>query len=301
MDNSTARIRGQLLAIVLVLALIATVISVRVALDPPAPQPLPSPNGADYFLMAGRAIAADPRFYYEMPVEQLRPLVESNGGAIELVREGLRYESRIRFEYTEEWFRGHVGDLMSQKSVAMTIAAASRLAHMEERHADAAELALLGVQFSHEASRGGGLINALVSMSTELMALGRLKHVTNSLSASECRDVTIKLTHLDQSRPNTDEFVAINNRYWREAIPLHERLKSMVEERSIHANDKSNEQVIQTLRKADFERRQLILLFAARAYELEKGHKPAQASDLVPEHLEAIPKDPETGVDLPLP
>ena len=41
--------------------------------------------------------------------------------------------------------------------------------------------------------------------------------------------------------------------------------------------------------------RRLMIDFAARAYELDKGHRPAGAADLVPEYLKAVPKNPSTG------
>ena len=37
---------------------------------------------------------------------------------------------------------------------------------------------------------------------------------------------------------------------------------------------------------------------AARAYELDKGHPPASAADLVPEYLKAVPQDPVTGTNM---
>ena len=41
-----------------------------------------------------------------------------------------------------------------------------------------------------------------------------------------------------------------------------------------------------------------MLALAARAYELDKGHPPASAADLVPDYLKAIPQDPVTGTNL---
>ena len=47
--------------------------------------------------------------------------------------------------------------------------------------------------------------------------------------------------------------------------------------------------------------RRLILDLAARDYELDKGHRPASAADLVPEYLKAVPQDPVTGTNIILP
>jgi hypothetical protein len=44
--------------------------------------------------------------------------------------------------------------------------------------------------------------------------------------------------------------------------------------------------------------RRLMMEFGSRAYELDKGHHPASAADLVPEYLKAVPKNPTTGKNL---
>jgi competence protein ComGC len=42
----------------------------------------------------------------------------------------------------------------------------------------------------------------------------------------------------------------------------------------------------------------LIINLAARAYELDKGHRPASLNDLVPDYLKTIPQDPSTGKNM---
>ena len=44
--------------------------------------------------------------------------------------------------------------------------------------------------------------------------------------------------------------------------------------------------------------RQLTVDLAARAYELENGHPPANIADLVPDYIKAVPQDPVTGTNL---
>jgi len=43
---------------------------------------------------------------------------------------------------------------------------------------------------------------------------------------------------------------------------------------------------------------QLIVDLAARAYELDKGHRPVSVAELVPEYLKAVPQDPVTGTNI---
>jgi hypothetical protein len=42
----------------------------------------------------------------------------------------------------------------------------------------------------------------------------------------------------------------------------------------------------------------LLIDLATRAYELDKGHRPASLADLVPDYLKAIPQDPVTGTNM---
>jgi hypothetical protein len=46
--------------------------------------------------------------------------------------------------------------------------------------------------------------------------------------------------------------------------------------------------------------RQLLVDLAARAYQLENGHRPASVADLAPDYLKAVPKDPASGANLVL-
>lgn len=290
--------RRKLLLGALVFACGATIFSVVYLRSLPVLAPLPSPNGYHAFVVAGRALIVDPRAYHELPEDRLRTLVESNAPVIELVREGLRHESRIPYEFTQEYFDGHITELHANKSIAQVICAASRLAALEERHADAAELALLGVQFSHESSRGGIVVDWLSWMACEAIALARLEPLTHSLSATQCQFVSTELANADAKRQQMGEFLKTDERYWRETTPVRDKLRAQINQRSINAYPQVTQVGIQRFNKADRQRRQLILIFAARARELETGHKP---TNLVPTYLKAIPKDPDTGQDLPLP
>jgi hypothetical protein len=44
--------------------------------------------------------------------------------------------------------------------------------------------------------------------------------------------------------------------------------------------------------------RHLMVDFASRAYELDKGHPPASLAVLVPAYLQAVPQDPLTGTNM---
>jgi hypothetical protein len=260
--------------------------------------PLPKPNGFYTFAVAARAIEGNPGNYWEMSAGQLRTIVDSNQVVIDLVRLGLAQESQVPNSPESGYDFVHIG---RSKEITQVLAAASRLAEMEKRYSDAAEMALLGVRFSHESMRGGMNINVLVRVACESIALARLEQLTNVLAIADCHRVVRVLQEVDADRESREDTARNEGDYWRSEVSLRQKLGYMIEQRSFWPNAKYTRLLWQKVDQIDRRRRQLILLFAARTYELEKGRKPARASDLVPEYLDAVPKDPETGRPLPSP
>jgi len=48
----------------------------------------------------------------------------------------------------------------------------------------------------------------------------------------------------------------------------------------------------------EFQLKRLLIDLAVRAHELERGRPPKSWNELVPDFLESVPVDPETGVKL---
>ncbi len=63
---------------------------------------------------------------------------------------------------------------------------------------------------------------------------------------------------------------------------------------------KAGQQAGQKFKGQEKKTRQLIIDLAARAYELENGHRPASLTELVPDYLKAVPKNPVSGTNLVL-
>jgi hypothetical protein len=67
---------------------------------------------------------------------------------------------------------------------------------------------------------------------------------------------------------------------------------------SYRTADKNHQRAIDTINSTQKKENQLLIALAARAYELEKGQRPASATNLVPDYLKAVPQDPVTGTNL---
>ena len=76
-----------------------------------------------------------------------------------------------------------------------------------------------------------------------------------------------------------------------------EKLAKLITYRSVRA---SINKAMEKIHAGTTRRRQMMLSFAARAYELDKDKRPASIADLIPDYLKKIPQDAATGTNLVL-
>ncbi len=293
--------RRRRLVIGLVLAIVVALASEFHLRNQVSPPPLPKPNGFHYFAAAGRAVQMRPRGYKEMSADELRGLLQTNALTIELVREGLKHDSRISYTFDTNYLNTRMGELSPSRDAQATFNAAARLATLEDRHADAAMIGVLIVRFGHESVRGGVLIDKLVGLAIEQNGFDVLNmSLTNSLDLATCRLVTEDLSTVDARQESTGAVLANEKEWARTGLTLRLRVEGWLSPfRAL--GDAMTKDFPDRMQKMDRKRRELIIAFAARAYELERGQPPLRAAVLVPEYLKALPQDPETGTPMELP
>ena len=232
-------------------------------------------------------VADNVRDYEEMNKQELRVLVTTNSMALQLARTGLQRDCRVTLDYPA---------MGSLKQLAQAFAAEGRLAEMENRTNDAIKSYLDLVRLSVESARGGVVINALVELAIEKMGTSYLQKLHNNLDAKSCRDIAASLEMLDSQRESWGTISQQEHNWTRRAYTgFRDRLDELIMFNSIRKTNRMAEQVF---KKQEIKTQQLIIDFAARAYELDKGHSPASIADLMPDYLEAIPQDPVTGTNL---
>jgi hypothetical protein len=261
----------------------------------PAARPLPNPNGYDDFVKAGRMLIGNPSTNDTMSKEELATLIATNTETLKLVRLGLSRECREPVEYSTNYTTKLLPELGSFKQVVFLLCAEGRLAEMDGRTNDAAGIYLDGIRFGAELGRGGVLISELVSIACENAAMSRLQRLTDWVSAAKCREVASVLQTLDDREEPIADAIEQEKRWSRKTFGLRGRLESLLNYKQ-RAN--TTARVVAKIQTTQLRRRRMILDFAARAYELEKGKPPANVTDLVPEYLKAVPKDPVTGKDM---
>jgi len=285
--------RKVLLAGFLFAALMATAIifSLLVPQSPPPPiRPLPNPNGFDTLLRASQMLAPGTGDYASLDEATLLPGVNSNSNALYLARIGLQQEYLLP--------PGHIAFFTGSKQLAYAFFAEGRLGELQHRNADAAESYLDIVRLGVRMHRGGRLIDGLVAMAIETIGTSNLTLLITKLDSKSCRKAALTLEKLDSSREPWSNIIQQEEAYLhRVKLSLKDRFTLIWNSRS---RKKSEEQSKLKVNGRILQTRRLILDLAARAYELDKGHRPTSTSDLVPDYLKAIPQDPTTGTNLTL-
>jgi hypothetical protein len=268
----------------------------RLADIPPTPPPLPDPNGYENLVKAGTMLANDTGDFNETNVAQVRKIVSANAAALVLARVGLSNQCRVPVQYSEFFNSNHVSDLAPIKFLARAFIAEGRLAEMEDRPVDAAKSYLDTIHLANEAARGGLLIDGLVGIAIGIVGTDHLQRLVSHLDADACRETAASLASLDSQAQSWNEMMQQENAWSHAAFHGWRYAFIRRAERKSHASTMAT--IEKKFSEQEQKKRQLIIDFAARAYELDKGHPPTSAADLVPDYLKAIPQDPVTGTNM---
>ena len=257
---------------------------------------LPNPNGYDDLVKAGEMADDNTGNYYEMKLEELRRLMAKNSGALQAARTSLQEDCAVPIQFSESYMSRRIPELAGFKRLAQAFVAEGRLAEMENRPGDAAKSYLDTIRLGNKSDRGGILIDQLVSIAIEAMGVAHLQKLVDQLDAKSCREAAATLETLDAQGQSWQQVVQQERDWSRRAYPgVRYELVRLMSRNSFNkalqgGERKFNNQQMKT--------RQLTVALAARAYELDKGHRPVNIADLVPDYLKAIPQDPVTGSNL---
>jgi hypothetical protein len=260
----------------------------------PAARPLPNPNGYDDFVKAGQMVKGNPDDYAKMSKQELAALVATNTESLKLIQLGLNRECVMPVEYATNYHEKVITELSSFKAMALLLRGEGLLAELEGRTNDAANIYLEGIKFGQESTRGGLLMSKLVDVACESIAMYPLTRLTSGLGAEQCRQVAKALESIDANEEPLLETLEREKLWTRKTFGLETQLMGTLFNGPIH------DTAVSRMHTTQQTRRELMIAFAARAYELENGKPPANVTDLVPDYLKAVPKDPVTGKDMGL-
>ena len=296
-ETVTPKTRNRLLAI-LALAIPVVIfigsIFYNAAKVPPLP-PMPNPNGYDDLVRSAKMLSPNVGNYSDTNLDELQTLVTEDAAALQLARDGLQKQCRVRLDFNPDTHE-FIDRLAGMKLLAHGFAAEGDLAKIQGHPNEAARSYLDIVHLANESSRGGALIDELVGMAIEHIGTDELQKLLPQLDAQMCRQTAATLETLDAQRQTWNDVM------WQESYWSHKtfpgiryqisRIMSYNTLRKVYQSSERRfeEQQIRT--------RKLAIDFAARAYELDKGHPPATVADLVTNYLQTIPIDPATGTNM---
>jgi hypothetical protein len=292
----------------IVLLLIPTVIVIAVAgllvfqeLQPLPPiRPLPQPNGYDGLVQAAGMISAESLNYEVTDEAQMREIVSVNAEALSLARASLSNECRVpvQFSLSQAYLEQRLSELAGLKRLVQAFMVEGKFAEKQRRFGDAAGSYLDVIRLGNNSARGGVLIDALVGLAIENIGAAGLQKIVGRLDAKSCREAAATLEALDAQRQSWANILQQEHAWSQRAFPgIKYRWGELVMSSS---SKKAEQQAGQKFNGQEKKTRQLLVDLAARAYELENGHRPTSVADLVPVYLKAVPQDPLNDTNLVL-
>jgi hypothetical protein len=264
---------------------------------PPAPPPLPKPNGYDDLVQAGTMLAENTWDFATMSEEDLRTLVTKNTAGLKLARTGLSRVCQVPLDYSGT-NASRSPELAKLKRLARALEAEGRLAKLENRPADAAAAYLTVIRLGSAIRQGGTILDSLVGIAVEAIGTAPMEKLAPGLDAKQCREIAAALESCETRREPIEALWARERLWARRAYGLRGQIVRLVQFRSLKQTEQG---VTAKLTAQQTRARRLLIELAARAYELEKGERPKNLTNLVPAYLKTIPQDPLTGTNMAYP
>jgi hypothetical protein len=285
---------GLIGAGILGVAVVLMVLLVKPA-TPSAPPPLPNPNGYTILVQAAKLVPAEIPDPAQASPDVLQEFSTNVTATIQEVRRGLSYQCRVPIEYSESFLGQHLQDLAAMKKLAQSFRVAAVAAAQERRYPEAMRLSLDTIRIGQKGSQGGFIIDALVGIAVEAIGLGPLESLVNKLDAGQCREALQALQTIEAEAESVEEFLQTERQLGRALAGWRYPIMRIAMYKSQKQTEVKFRNKVGTI---DLRRRRLQIDLAARAFELEKGARPASLKDLVPAYLKSVPIDPETKTNM---
>lgn len=257
--------------------------------------PLPQPNGYDALLAAAGGVKPPPPDLIDLSSEQLRQLADQNRPALEQARKALQMESRVAIKPTRDWDEHHDDDLTKLKRLAVALGLEAKFQLRNQQTNEAVRCNLDLFHLAQTARNGGLIIDGITGLTIEAIGVVVLQAELPRLDASGCRQAALELETLNRLREPPATTFATDKSWSAQRYGLIDSIGAVLARKTIAAR-----QTKFIARSQDVARRtqHLMLRLAAQAYQLENQKPPANVSALVPDYLQAVPLNLETGKEI---
>ena len=261
-------------------AFVIVVLGIWLFAQPPAAKVImPNPNGYDDFLRAASVVRVpDSLSLNNASLADLRQLVAANSNALHCINIGLTKQSMVRISTTQEFITNHINTTLAMRKIAQVMDAAAQIALREARTNDSAVIVMDLIRFSRESARGGLIVERMLGVAIERMAIEDLAPCVQGLDRATAAVTLKQLTELDRneepvsaamSRDLDWTMVQIAHTPWWYRLQVWARLTG-----GPFASDQ-NPRVQSALMRLAAVRQALILDAATRLYETEHRALPA--------------------------
>jgi hypothetical protein len=262
-------------------------------------EPLPSPNGYDEFTAAA-AMLKTPQMEVaqaaSLGTNELREIVALAAPALARARGGFKMQCQAPITpnagETQDEHIARMDVIPKLKQLAVQFAIEEILAEKELRYADAANSAMDLIQFGEGIGRGGVLFDEAISVSFMNLGIKPLLPLIDHLDTLQTHAALKRLSQLQSQWYPLDQAIKTERLSIEKQLGQYNLISRTILRRE--ANKSISQVELKTAKKRLTTKQalqQVILQLARRAYELDKGKKPASDGDLIPEYMNTPPKD----------
>lgn len=264
------------------------IVAITLGQAPTPLAPLPTPNGYNDLVNAGRMLSDNFVDAEKLDRVPLHTLITNNAEVFRLAHTGLYRECRVPLVFSEMGTNS-IERLGLLKGLARALTAQGRLAELENQPGDAAQCYADTIRLGCQLCRGGLIIDALVGVSIESIGVTPLERLLSKLSATQCRQAALAIESGTAQSDSSDQIISMDRTWAYRTYGFRARLSYLL---SYNSTRKSDQRFSARWQSQQNRTHQLMLDLAARAYELDHGHAATNLAELVPAYLKALPQIP---------
>lgn len=245
----------------------------------------------------------------------LAQFLSVNREAFDRARHALRQECVVPLEYDLDFLRKqadpHILLRNLTRSFALELTAAERRGDLS----GAVTIGLTILDLANATRRGGLILNMMVALAIEGIALDRLRRIRRRLIPDDATRLANELLRMEAEREPFDEITA-RDRQWEEAVGLpdeepdfshlndldvDEETKEAIREMSLSFADLPDNKRLAIFQQPDDRNLALLRLLAIESallcFHARHGRYPSDLSRLTPDCIATLPLDPFTGTE----
>jgi hypothetical protein len=290
---------AALAALVLLLAAFPLAVLWKLVHRLPVPSPeLPTPNGYDDFVAAGKAINGGSPILNTMvepkSTAKLAAEVSKFSATYDQIRVGLTKECKVPLWPNEKiWPLSAMtfSDIQHMRAVARALSREAELAQQQTRFRDSAKISIDTMRVGNATVRGGLIIQYLVGLAMEGIGHGTLYPAIPHLDADACREAVVALEQIERDREPLDALFHRERIYSENAWGWFGHLQTLLNDIG-NAWQEGHQATSSAASRTTAVARLLTMELAIRRYFLENKSYPQRLDELVPDFASTVALDP---------